>query len=383
MEFLHNINIITLLMLGIFIIPILVGIFYPLSGNRIRRELISLLDSLECLGTIVLAFYFTSLVFSNSDNWLLNSLYQLNPSIRSWITSKNIEFYTIVILILLFVINGLLHIILTVPLNRYVILPLSKKIANKVSYMSCSFKRFISGIWQLPKSICLILILTLLLNVYCSFYDNSLADNTYQSSVYQLVDKQILSPIISSAKQIPVLFNNSFKEAIESESREFPITIYFNGTTLNEAVKSTSQIDDTAKKIVGKATDNEEKAYLLYKWISNNIQYDYSKLEAINSNSTDISSGAKTAYTTKKGVCFDYSCLYVAMCRAVGLQVRFITGLGYSGEAWGDHSWNQVYYPQEKRWINVDTTFGSAGADYFDRSGFCLNHQNAVVEGEW
>ncbi len=383
MGFLHNINIITLLMVGIFVIPILVGIFYPLSGNKIRSELISLLDSLECLGTIILAFYFTSLVFSNSENWLLNSLYQLNPSISGWITSKNIESYTIVILILLFVINGLLHIILTVPLNRYVILPLAKKIAKAVNSMNCSFKRFFSGIWQLPKSICLILILALLLNVYCSFYDNSLTNNTYQSSVYQLVDNQILSPIISSAKLIPVLFNNSFKDAIESESRKFPITIYFNGTTLNEAVKSTSQIDNTAKKIVGKETNDEEKAYLIYKWISNNIQYDYSKLEAINSNSTGISSGANIAYTTKKGVCFDYSCLYVAMCRAVGLKVRFITGLGYSGKDWGDHSWNQVYYPQEKRWIDVDTTFGSTNTNYFDRAGFSLDHQNAVVQGEW
>ena len=88
-------------------------------------------------------------------------------------------------------------------------------------------------------------------------------------------------------------------------------------------------------------------------------------------------------YTTRKGVCFDYSCLYVSMCRAVGLKVRLVTGLGYSGSAWGDHAWNQVYSSGEKRWINVDTTFGSTGGDFFDQTDFFLTHKDAEVQGEW
>ena len=55
---------------------------------------------------------------------------------------------------------------------------------------------------------------------------------------------------------------------------------------------------------------------------------------------------------------------------ATGLKVRLVTGIGYSGLAWGDHAWNQVYFPAEKRWINVDATFGSTGANYFDKGRF-------------
>jgi transglutaminase-like putative cysteine protease len=71
------------------------------------------------------------------------------------------------------------------------------------------------------------------------------------------------------------------------------------------------------------------------------------------------------------------------MCRAVGVKVRFITGLGYSGVEWGDHAWNQVYDPAENRWINVDTTFGNSGKNYFDHAGFRADHQDGVIQGQW
>jgi transglutaminase-like putative cysteine protease len=70
------------------------------------------------------------------------------------------------------------------------------------------------------------------------------------------------------------------------------------------------------------------------------------------------------------------------MCRAVGLKVRLVTGLGYSGTFWGDHAWNQVYSTEEKRWINVDCTFGSA-ANYFDKKNFDEDHKDSDVQGEW
>jgi transglutaminase-like putative cysteine protease len=71
------------------------------------------------------------------------------------------------------------------------------------------------------------------------------------------------------------------------------------------------------------------------------------------------------------------------MCRAVDVRVRFITGLGFTGSAWGDHAWNQIYDPKYDGWVNVDTTFGSSGINYFGRTGFELDHKNAVVQGEW
>ena len=71
------------------------------------------------------------------------------------------------------------------------------------------------------------------------------------------------------------------------------------------------------------------------------------------------------------------------MSRAAGLKVRLVTGLGYNGSSWGDHAWNQVYYPAEKRWINVDSTFGSSGLNSFDNADFAWIHKDADIQGEW
>jgi hypothetical protein len=70
------------------------------------------------------------------------------------------------------------------------------------------------------------------------------------------------------------------------------------------------------------------------------------------------------------------------MCRANGIKVRLVTGLGYSGLAWGDHAWNQFYSTEQKRWVNVDSTFGVT-QNYFDVSKFSKDHKNAEVQGEW
>ena len=95
-----------------------------------------------------------------------------------------------------------------------------------------------------------------------------------------------------------------------------------------------------------------------------------------------IGSGAIETFETKKGICFDYACLYVAMCRANNIKVRLITGEGFNGVSWVGHAWNQVYVAKENRWINVDTTF-SKGGNYFDTQRFNIDHKTSEIAGEW
>ena len=99
---------------------------------------------------------------------------------------------------------------------------------------------------------------------------------------------------------------------------------------------------------------------MLYEWVSKKIKYDTKKAEIIFKNASLVDSGSIVTFEERTGVCFDYSCLYVSMCRAVGLKVRLVSGLGYTGTEWGEHVWNQVYDSEEERWINVDTTFGNS-----------------------
>lgn len=385
MSLISNINMITVLIAGIFLIPILAGMLHPFSSNKIHHSLVSMLDSLEFLTGIVLAIYLARVIFSDNGKGFLTSLYKFIPSIKGFLSKQDIWAYIIVILILLFVIIGVLQ-LLTTPLYRYAIVPLSNRISSAVSPMNCVVKRIIGGIWQLPRSVWLVFVFSLLLNFYTSINNNvSMGEYINNSAGYQLINKDILSPLLSTsiAKQIPVLFNDSFKKAAPAE-RNLRVIEYFNGATLGEAVKSTPEIDNTAQKVVGTENNNKKKAYLLYEWISKNIKYDKNKANAIAVNNySGVASGSIVAYTSRKGVCFDYSCLYVSMCRAVGLKVRFVTGLGYSGIEWGDHAWNQVYYPEEKRWINVDTTFGNSGYNYFDNQDFSVDHKYDDVQGEW
>lgn len=246
------------------------------------------------------------------------------------------------------------------------------------------------GISQIPRAVCLVLVFALLLNLYSGYLgDPSQVRYIKSSSAYQLVDKKALQPLLGStiAKQVPVLLKDSFRKAAESIPKydgNAGVIEYFNGVTLEEAVRSSDDIDSTAQELVRNEKKDRQKAYRLYEWISQNVKYDYDKAETINEDpAAPITTGSIDAYTTRKGVCFDYACLYVSMCRAAGLKVRLVTGLGYSGVDWGDHAWNQVYSAQEKRWINVDATFGSVGSDYFDEPDFFLTHKSSEIQGEW
>jgi len=399
MNLFSNINIITIIIIGIFLMPLLTGMLFPISSNRIQHSFLSILNSFKFILGIILAFNLTKVIFSDKGNSFLELLYQFIPSLRGLFLRYNhdIVAYLIVMFIFLSIVLFVLE-ILTNPLYRYVIVPLTARISPGFNSMNSNTKRILGGIWELPKSVCMVLVFSLLLSFYSNYINNpSTDDYINHSAAYQMINKNVLHPILNTdiAKHIPVLINDSFKKAAEDFTPanndnsgnpnywKLPVIKYFNGMTLDEAVKSTSKIDNTAKQIVGTEKNDRKKAYLLYEWISKNIQYDNGKAEIIVKDPSHVNSGSIVTFAESKGVCFDYSCLYVSMCRAVGLKVRFVTGLGFNGVGWGDHAWNQVYYPEEKRWINVDTTFGSSGYDYFDNSDFSANHKYDVVQGEW
>lgn len=399
MNLFSNINIVTVLIIGIFLMPLLTGLLHPISSNRIQHSILSILNSFKLILGIVLAFPLARIIFSDEQSGFMVPLYKFIPSIQDLITRYNhdIVAYIIVFFILLSIILWILE-ILTIPLYKYVLVPLAERLSSAVNSMNGNGKRILSVACKLPKAAWMVLVFSLLLNFY-STYINNPATGSYinNSSAYQMINKNVLNPILSVdiVKQLPVLINDSFKKAAEDFTPanngnsgnpnywNVPVIKYFNGMTLDEAVKSTSEIDNAAKQIVGTEKNDQQKAYLLYQWICNNIQYDEGKADIIVKTPSHVNSGSIVTYAERTGVCFDYSCLYVSMCRAVGLKVRFVTGLGYTGVDWGDHAWNQVYYPEEQRWINVDTTFGSSGYDYFDNSDFSTNHTYDIVQCEW
>lgn len=160
--------------------------------------------------------------------------------------------------------------------------------------------------------------------------------------------------------------------------------IIYNGTTIDEGIKSNDEIDAKAIQLTRDASNDRERAKILYDWIGSNIEYDDEKAELVLSGIDRAEmpeSGARCAFDTRSGVCFDKACLYVAMSRAAGLRVRLISGEAFDGEKYVGHAWNQIYLKDENKWINIDTTFYDAG-NYFDSNLF-NEHKVENIAGEW
>jgi uncharacterized membrane protein required for colicin V production len=343
------------------------------------------MNTVIAIASIILAIYLTRLILSSGP--LMAKLYQAVPGSQSAIENHEIWVRIPLIVILTLIINCIFQ-LLTMPVYRLVFGPVSELLSSVVDSINGFAKRLIGALWKLPKSVWLVLVFTLLLYLVTGFPGASLiTEYADESAPYRLVRDSVIQPLLDNAtvKNIEVILNDSFRAAqdtLDNAASRY-LTEYFNGMPLDDAVKSNPEIDAKAREIVGAETGDKQKARLIYSWICKNVTYDNGKAAALSGDSSAVSSGAIVAFDTGAGVCFDFACLYVAMCRAVDLKVRFLTGLGYTGAVWGDHAWNQVYDSKSGAWIDVDTTFGSSSVDYFDRPNFDLDHRDGVVQDEW
>lgn len=158
--------------------------------------------------------------------------------------------------------------------------------------------------------------------------------------------------------------------------------VYYNGITIEDGIKSNEEINSKARNIVSGLKTDREKAKALYSYVGTNIKYDYNKAEDVQSDNFSNKSGAIEAFNTKKGICLDYACLYVAMCREVGLKVRVVVGDLKEGNSYTGHAWNEVYLSDENKWIQVDPTNFTAG-NYFDNKQVEGLYRATDIAGEW
>lgn len=376
----------TLIFIAIFTLPILMGAFTKFSREKIQSSLWSLCDGLEFILVLFLAIYLTRGIFFQHDSGLFAQIYNEIPKeIRILLFGQDILIYVIVVPLMVGLFRGLIGLI-THPIYSAVSGPLADRL-YKLLILVGSGRRggIIGALAQIPRASVLVFVFALLINFYAYYFPAPrLTKMMSDSKGYQFIYKNAVTLALNSnlAQKIPVLVNDYFRQNKVSGSTKGRVITYFNGATLDEAVKSDVQIDATARQVVGSEQNSRQKGYLIYRWITKHIKYDEQKAAQLGQDPSGLDSGAIVAFNTRKGVCFDYASLYVAMCRAVGLKVRLVTGLGYSGTSWGDHAWNQVYVPEEGRWINVDPTFGTVN-NYFDKPDFNVDHKDSKVQGEW
>jgi transglutaminase-like putative cysteine protease len=102
-----------------------------------------------------------------------------------------------------------------------------------------------------------------------------------------------------------------------------------------------------------KETDRE-KVEAVYKYIIENIKYDYNKINLI---STDYVPNIDETISTNKGICYDYSALFAGILRSQGIHTKLVKG--YKNDmATTYHAWNEVLI--DGNWVLIDTTYDSA-----------------------
>ncbi|MBU4493626.1 MAG: transglutaminase-like domain-containing protein [Nanoarchaeota archaeon] len=165
-------------------------------------------------------------------------------------------------------------------------------------------------------------------------------------------------------KELYFLLNSE----VETENKLKKITgkIRFPLKNLDEEyakyTKPTENIDlnDNIIKIASELAEGEDDLYAiahkLAEWVSRNIEY-------------DIKYGTSTKKSSwvlknKIGTCDEFSSLFIALCRALGIPARYVSGVAYSNiaelEGFGNHAWADVYF-SDYGWVPFDPTYGEFG----------------------
>lgn len=390
-----KLNPVTAAIVILFFYPILKGFLFKFSSHDLKSDIDDINRNVAFVIALFIGIYYGKKIFIQHDYGIYIDIYRLIPQdIVQYIENNTLIIYAIIIPLLVLICYKIIRLMFDL-INYLTFYPILDSIDRFLSSKSNFFKRMIGSLFQIPKAVCYVLIVSFILNMLSIFSTNNKLNKYLETSEpYSVICENIIIPVTNSqiAKNLPHIINNSFKIVIrENEPKETATgkavtkgktIVYYNGVTLDEGVKSNNDINQFAKGLVQNESNTKAKAKTLYNWVGNNISYDNDKANKVLNNDFNVQSGAITTFNSKRGICFDYSCLYVAMCRASNIKVRLITGEGFNGVSWVSHAWNQVYLPEEDKWINVDTTFYKGG-NYFNSKRFELDHKGAQIAGEW
>lgn len=393
-----ELNLVTLAIIGLFMYPVIKGFLLKFSSHSLKQDVQQMAGNIAFIVGLFLGVYFSKRIFVMHREGIYRSIYEAIPNkVAAFIESTPSLLYFVIMPLMIALLYKLLSMILEL-INRITFYPFLDGIEDLLESKGSGFKRMVGALFQLPRSICYVLIAVFLLN-FVSLFNFSTQLNRYleSSEPYKVICKEVVIPITNSkvAKQLPTIINNSFKVVVKETGANGGDSgtqtnsgyargtiVYYNGVTLEEGVRSNAEIDSFAKELTKNDSTDKDVAKRIYTWVGSNITYDNSKANRVMNNDFNISSGAIPTFRERKGICFDYACLYVAMARANGLKVRLVTGEGFNGVSWVSHAWNQVYISEEEKWISVDPTFYKGGY-YFNSKRFDNDHRNAKVVGEW
>lgn len=104
-----------------------------------------------------------------------------------------------------------------------------------------------------------------------------------------------------------------------------------------------------AKEIAGDDRDAWSVARKLSHWTHENLQWKHV-----------ASAGAAQTLASREADCSEFSELFVALARSLGLPARTVSGLAHAGSTFGGHAWVEVWVGE---WIEMDPTWGTDFVD--------------------
>jgi hypothetical protein len=374
MESIFTFNLLSILLFALLLGSVIQGARKGASGSA--RQLLAL----------VLEGIVTVLVLYLAWKWMLWS----SPRVNTWLVSRNIEipntelnwfrqmYYTFVtalrdfslmrsaILFLIgygFLKNILMWLIYS-GMARWVNVKSQYANHKKNNGISMLVGGLIGSLTGVGRSVMLIA----LLFTYVALFPNTpFSQYVEGSQLYQKGAEKIIQPFTGEflANQLPV-----FTRAVETEFKQILQRKY-------EVIDANipNNIADAAKTITAKASTDEDKARALYTWVGTRITYDWDKANQYEQKRIWHEQSPEDTFETKTGVCIDYSRLYAVMARSVGLNVKVVTGRGYDGQgSFGSHAWNEVYLTKQMKYVPLDSTWVSSGADWFNPPNFNETH---------
>ena len=128
----------------------------------------------------------------------------------------------------------------------------------------------------------------------------------------------------------------------ESIAEENEVYLYRNGHGMNLAGEKIRAYH--ASLSASLPSDELEKAFFLMQQLHSDFQYE--------KGCTDANTAAETAFSLGRGVCQDYSHIFIALCHLSGIPARYVTGL-LIGEG-ESHAWVEILY--QGKWLGLDVT---------------------------
>ena len=214
-------------------------------------------------------------------------------------------------------------------------------------------------------------------------YDSALQTTDIVSitpSTYQILTDDVGNGYIKFRWENPANNKLPYEIILDTNVARLHYAIVSDGSLddpIPEAIKPYTEVDNLtywtgymkakAESITEGSESTLEAVRRLTDWVATTLDYDKSCWQD--------SLPAEWVWNERRGVCDEFTNLFISLARSVGIPARYVEGLVYSGEEWNFHAWAEVYIGN---WIPVDPTYNEVG--FIDSSHVALAKVHSDTE---